>query len=127
MLFPSPSFLAIYGSLFATESEAAFSNYRMWESIGQVIVFGYSNALCTSIKLYILTSFLILGFCGYALTEIISRKAESAASKERNGHVTTGHVTKSAVDDYPRKISSPSDLPPAYNNNAYTTSTDTKL
>ncbi len=94
----------------------------MWESIGQVIVFGYSNALCTSIKLYILTSFLILGFCGYALTEIISRKAESAASKERNGR-----VTKSAVDDYPRKISSPSDLPPAYNNNAYTTSTDTKL
>ena len=30
---------ALYGVLFANEEEAAFSNYRLWESLGFIIAF----------------------------------------------------------------------------------------
>lgn len=64
-------FVAMYGSLFGSESEAAFSNYRMWESLGFIIAFAYSTFLCVNVKLYILTSVLLLGMTGYLLVEYI--------------------------------------------------------
>jgi hypothetical protein len=69
----------VYGVLFSKESEAAFSNYRMWESLGFIIAFAYSNFICTNVKLYVLTSMLLLGMCGYFLVEIIHRR------KAKNG------------------------------------------
>ena len=30
---------ALYGVLFASKEEAAFSNYRLWESIGFIVAF----------------------------------------------------------------------------------------
>ena len=66
----------MYGSVFADESEAAFANYRMWESLGFIIAFAYSNELCTSVKLYILTSILILGWIGFAIVEYSIRSAD---------------------------------------------------
>lgn len=66
--------LAVYGVLFSSESEAAFSNYRMWESLGFIIAFAYSTYLCTSVKLYILTSLLCVGMIGYLIVEYLHLK-----------------------------------------------------
>ena len=71
----------MYGSVFADESEAAFSNYRMWESFGFIIAFAYSFFLCTSVKLYILTSVLIVGWTGFAIVEYIIKTSKVAAKQ----------------------------------------------
>ncbi|XP_019639319.1 PREDICTED: uncharacterized protein LOC109481218 [Branchiostoma belcheri] len=65
---------ALYGYLFRKNQEAGFSNYRLWESLGFVVAFAYSNFLCTDVKLYILLAVLVLGMMGYALVEYNERK-----------------------------------------------------
>ena len=62
---------AFYGVIFPAEEEAAFSNYRLWESLGLGIVFSYSTAFCTDIKLYIMLGVLIAGMTGYLTIEIL--------------------------------------------------------
>lgn len=74
---------ALYGTIFSDESEAAFSNYRMWESLGFIIAFAYSNYLCTSVKLYILTSMLLVGMAGYVYVEVTMKH------KSRSRDITT--------------------------------------
>lgn len=60
----------IYGALFRRNKEAAFSNYRLWESAGFVIAYAYSTQLCARMKLYILFAVLALGMVGYGIVEI---------------------------------------------------------
>ncbi|XP_055524323.1 UNC93-like protein [Wyeomyia smithii] len=67
----------IYGALFRRNKEAAFSNYRLWESAGFVIAYAYSTQLCARMKLYVLFAVLALGMVGYAIVEI------RQAAKER--------------------------------------------
>lgn len=62
-------FSAFYGVIFPNDQEAAFSNYRLWESLGFVISFAYSNSLCVDVKLYILIAILILGVFLYGVIE----------------------------------------------------------
>ena len=69
---------ALYGTIFSDEPEAAFSNYRMWESLGFIIAFAYSNYLCTNVKLYILTTMLVIGMAGYIYVEV-TMKQKSAS------------------------------------------------
>lgn len=69
--------IALYGSLFGGESEAAFSNYRMWESLGFIIQYAYSFYLCASVKIYILTSVLVVGMSGYLAVEYVHWKYPS--------------------------------------------------
>uniref|UniRef100_F7F0N8 Protein unc-93 homolog A n=1 Tax=Monodelphis domestica TaxID=13616 RepID=F7F0N8_MONDO len=64
---------AIYGVLFVKNKEAAFANYRLWESFGFVIAFGYSTFLCVYIKLYILLAVLILSAVTYGSVEYLER------------------------------------------------------
>ena len=71
-------FLALYGTIFSEESEAAFSNYRMWESLGFIIAFAYSTALCTNYKTYILTIVLVIGVVGYYVVEFLVYKKRTA-------------------------------------------------
>lgn len=61
---------AFYGVLFKTNEEAAFSNYRMWESLGFSIAFAYSSYLCVEIKIYIVLGILIIGMIGYLIIEV---------------------------------------------------------
>ncbi|KAI3383475.1 hypothetical protein SNEBB_007477 [Seison nebaliae] len=65
---------SLYGVLFSDNTEAAFSNYRLWESIGFSIAFGYSNAIKVRVKMYILLSVLIVAFILYSVVEFITRK-----------------------------------------------------
>lgn len=60
---------AFYGVIFLHEEEAAFSNYRMWESLGFIIPFAYSTVLCASVKMYVLLGVLGCGMVGYLTIE----------------------------------------------------------
>ena len=60
---------ALSGILFPGKEEAAFSNFRLWESTGSVITYAYSPYLCTHTKLYVLMGILCLGMVGYGLIE----------------------------------------------------------
>ena len=88
---------ALYGSIFADESEAAFSNYRMWESFGFIIAFAYSFELCTSVKLYIITSVLLLGWIGFAIVEYMIRM-----EKAKEKHTMNGAAGVKDIDEKPR-------------------------
>ncbi|CAL8314826.1 unnamed protein product [Boreogadus saida] len=65
---------ALYGVLFPRAKEAAFANYRMWESLGFVIAFAYSTFICLETKLYILLSVLLLTAVTYPVVEYAENK-----------------------------------------------------
>jgi hypothetical protein len=75
-LFFSLIFKAFYGVIFKSEEEAAFSNYRLWESLGFAIAYAYSNYICTGVKLYLLLIYLSFGVSGYGLIEFGLRTGE---------------------------------------------------
>ncbi|XP_076750648.1 UNC93-like protein isoform X1 [Xylocopa sonorina] len=60
---------ALSGLLFPGKEEAAYSNFRLWESTGSVITYAYSPYLCTQMKLYFLMGILCLGMIGYGIIE----------------------------------------------------------
>ncbi|ODM95223.1 UNC93-like protein [Orchesella cincta] len=65
---------AFYGVLFPHDEEPSFSNYRLWESLGFIIAYVFSNVLCVQIKLYILLAVIFVGMIGYFIVEILERK-----------------------------------------------------
>ncbi|KAM5163098.1 protein unc-93 homolog A [Mantella aurantiaca] len=75
---------SLYGVLFDKNKEAGFANYRLWESLGFVIAYGYSNFLCVSAKLYILLSVLLFGIILYALVEYIENLNKRLSNEARN-------------------------------------------
>ncbi|KAG5277479.1 hypothetical protein AALO_G00118080 [Alosa alosa] len=79
---------ALYGVLFPDHKEAAFANYRMWESLGFVIAFAYSTFICLSIKLYILLAMLILTMITYLMVEYHHHK-NPMSSKSFNLDIKT--------------------------------------
>ena len=64
---------AFYGVIFNNNQEAAFSNFRLWESMGFAIAYAYSNYLCVRIKLYLLLTYLTLAILGWGTIEIMER------------------------------------------------------
>ncbi|XP_048155781.1 protein unc-93 homolog A isoform X3 [Corvus hawaiiensis] len=79
--------LGLYGILFEKHKEAAFANYRLWESLGFVIAFGYSTKLQAYIKLYILLSVLVLSMVTYGAVEYLEAKSSPGtptATKKEN-------------------------------------------
>lgn len=74
----------LYGALFRRNKEAAFSNYRLWESVGFVAAYAYSTALCSDIKLYIQLGLLAFGIFLYVIVELHHmRKVRRQKEKER--------------------------------------------
>ena len=65
---------ALYGSLFTDNTEAAFANYRLWESLGFFMTYIYQNAIGTRSKIYICMICLLLGFAGYLAVEVLEAK-----------------------------------------------------
>ncbi|KYM84550.1 UNC93-like protein [Atta colombica] len=66
----------LYGTLFRRNKEAAFSNYRLWESAGFVIAYAYSTHLCARMKLYVMLTVLIIGTIGYIIVELLHRRKQ---------------------------------------------------
>ena len=61
---------ALHGVLFPEDSEAAFSNYRLWESMGFLFAFiSQACGVCLLPKLVLALIFLILGMAGYLILE----------------------------------------------------------
>lgn len=73
--------------LFRRNKEAAFSNYRLWESAGFVIAYAYSTTLCARMKLYVLFGNLCIGVICYIIVEIRHRR------KVRTGWCTLNVAT----------------------------------
>ena len=71
---------ALYGCLFANDEEAAFSNYRLWESMGFLFAF-VTNAtgVCVFPKIITTIIFLVLGMSGYFVVEYLEKKKERTA------------------------------------------------
>ena len=55
----------------------------MWESLGFIVAFAYSSFLCTSVKLYVLLSVLVIGMIGYGIVEYKIRRSDMSI-KEKN-------------------------------------------
>ena len=70
--------------MFKEHQEAAFANYRLFESIGFLVAFAYASALNTEQKLYIVLAFLILGMGGYVVCEMIDRSSPKVEQVEAN-------------------------------------------
>jgi len=66
----------LYGTLFRRNKEAAFSNYRLWESLGFVLAYAYSTALCARMKLYSVMGVLGFGAFCYIIVEIRQLRKE---------------------------------------------------
>lgn len=67
---------AIYGAFFADNQDAAFSNYRLFESIGFICPFVYDGLLCVSTKLYIQIIVLLVAAVFYVLCEGANKQME---------------------------------------------------
>lgn len=66
---------ALYSVIFPPENApAAFSNYRLWESVGLLVAYITSSTLCIDDKISILLGFLVLGMAGYILVEVMERR-----------------------------------------------------
>lgn len=65
---------AFYGVLFTDKDEAAFSNYRLWESMGFVLFYIITPYIRVRYALIILLIFLSLGMSGYGYTEYRLKK-----------------------------------------------------
>ncbi|XP_077996495.1 protein unc-93 homolog A-like [Glandiceps talaboti] len=60
---------SMLGVLFPQNKESAFSNYRLWQSLGAAITFGYSNYLCMLPKICIAGVLLLVAMSTYVLFE----------------------------------------------------------
>ncbi|XP_078575925.1 protein unc-93 homolog A-like [Branchiostoma floridae x Branchiostoma japonicum] len=65
---------AVLGTMFPSNQEAVFANAKMAGSIGSMLVFAYSAALCMDVKLYIYMAVLALGTVGFGVFECKTRK-----------------------------------------------------
>jgi len=65
---------ALYGVLFENDEEAAFSNYRLWESAGFIIAFILQTQVCISVKLWFLVVIIVAGMIGYFFIEALEFK-----------------------------------------------------
>ena len=63
--------IALYGALFKGEEPAAFSNYRLWESLGFLAAYLLQTSVCVHVKLWILVAFLSIGMGGYLAVEML--------------------------------------------------------
>jgi MFS family permease len=85
----------LYGVLFRRNKEAAFSNYRLWESAGFVIAYAYSTHLSARMKLYIMLGVLIVGVFMYIIVEILHlRKTRRLKKKEKEAAATAAMEAK---------------------------------
>lgn len=65
---------ALFGILFPGREEAAFSNFRLWESVGYIIAYVISPYLRTSSKAYLLATSMLVGVLLYFVVEFQMKK-----------------------------------------------------
>lgn len=84
-MFLLPHFAALYSVIFpADRAPAAFSNYRLWESVGLLAAYITSSTLCVDDKISILLGFILLGMAGYTVVEVMERRGGLPKDSEGN-------------------------------------------
>ena len=84
---------ALYGVLFENDEEAAFSNYRLWESMGFIFSFILQNHVCIYIKLWLVLAVLFCGMIGYLMIEANEwAKKKRRQLQERGGGVRENRI-----------------------------------
>ncbi|CAF1633949.1 unnamed protein product [Rotaria sp. Silwood1] len=79
---------AFYGVLFVDNSEAGFSNYRLWESVGFAFFYIITPYIRIRSILIILLVFLSTGISGYALIEYRCRINEKKEKNTKNNQMS---------------------------------------
>ncbi len=62
-----------------TNKEAAFSNFRLWQSIGFAVPLAYANYICVRTKLFILMTMVVSATLGYILIEIREHRKKNSS------------------------------------------------
>ncbi|XP_064650462.1 protein unc-93 homolog A-like [Lineus longissimus] len=71
-----PQTTALLSTLFPHRQEASFTNFRLLHCLGFAITFGYSQALCISVKFYIFQAIMTFAFICYIILEMRLRKSK---------------------------------------------------
>ncbi len=73
---------SIYGVLFNSNQEAAFANFRLWESLGFAISYAYSSYICTRMKLNLLIFYLSFGLLSYLIIELSEYRKKNTNERD---------------------------------------------
>uniref|UniRef100_A0A182QVN0 UNC93-like protein n=1 Tax=Anopheles farauti TaxID=69004 RepID=A0A182QVN0_9DIPT len=74
---------SLSGILFPGNEEAAFSNFRLWEACGSVIMYSASSFFPTFHKLLFVLGMMIVGTIGYGTIELMEHRAKRIDSSKR--------------------------------------------
>lgn len=86
--------------MFRRNKEAAFSNYRLWESVGFVVAYAYSTHLSARMKLYVCFAVLVVGVIGYAIVEILQvKKQRRLKQMEEDPKAAAAEQAKGAIEE----------------------------
>jgi hypothetical protein len=85
---------ATYGVLF-TEHESAFSNFRLWESLGFVIAYVYTPRIRIKYAHIILLCVLTISMICYTIIDVKERRRKKKVEDEKPS--TSNDQTQSAV------------------------------
>ena len=80
-------------------TDAAFSNFRVWEALGFTIAYAYQYSLSTQVKLYILLVVLIFSYLGYTWCELIISTDETEKVRQFKEEV---NIPEQQTTDAPR-------------------------
>ena len=67
--------------------------------MGFVVALAYSFYLCAAVKLYILTSVLVVGMLGYFAAEYLHRKTPTTAGGDVTTDVATAYTTQNTLGE----------------------------
>lgn len=71
---------ALYGHVFSDKAEAAFANYRLWESLGFAVTYAYNDYIRTDVKLYVCLGVLACSVVCYTIVETILYKRKKTSA-----------------------------------------------
>ncbi|XP_049952441.1 protein unc-93 homolog A-like [Schistocerca serialis cubense] len=81
---------ALFGILFRGNEQAAYSNFRVFESVGFIVSYAYSPVLCTHVKLWLMAGLLAVAAGCYWSAEWLARRRDAASfwphDKQRERH-----------------------------------------
>ncbi|ETN66941.1 UNC93A protein [Anopheles darlingi] len=80
---------SLSGILFPGHEEAAFSNFRLWEATGSVIMYATSPFLSTFQKLLFVLGIMIVGTIGYGTIELMEYRVKRVVVAEKRFEVVS--------------------------------------
>ena len=103
----STFFSALHNLYFAENRDTALSSFRLLNSIGWGISFGYSNWLCSKVKIYVLIVILLLSLSTFVYLDVKHKRTmgrnrrqedneKDAVKKDLIGNKT---ITQTEFDD----------------------------